>query len=47
MMDAVDASYVCSTEDIVCCSEASDRDETDIVSTNNSVFAALEISIVV
>ncbi len=43
MLDAVDASFVCSTVEIVRCGETSAtdvatvEDETDVVSTNNSV----------
>jgi hypothetical protein len=43
MLDTVDISLVGSNEEMVCCSEASERDvttvedEIDVVSSNNSV----------
>ncbi len=50
--NAVDVSVVCSTKEVVCCSETSEIDgmtvgaEIDVVCTTNSVVAAVEMSFV-
>jgi hypothetical protein len=50
--NAVDASFVWSTKEVVCCSETSEidgmtvGDEMDVVCTRNSVLAAVEMSVV-